>query len=111
MGDAVDDVENNGCKKQCTRNSYTAKESKLATAGDENEDYYLWFLYSSAFIKESREYTLMDFPNIVSAIGGSLGLFLGFSCYGILWDAVDRLPWPKGKVHRGSKAQVSKYIK
>ena len=30
---------------------------------------------------------LMDEAAILSATGGSLGLFLGFSCLGIAWDA------------------------
>ncbi len=31
---------------------------------------------------------LMDFAAIISATGGSLGLFLGLSCYGVVWEVV-----------------------
>ena len=40
--------------------------------------------YSSHKVKIEEEYTLMGTNAIISATGGSLGLFLGFSCYGTI---------------------------
>ena len=31
----------------------------------------------------------MDAAAIISATGGSLGLFLGMSCFGVAWDAAN----------------------
>ena len=35
------------------------------------------------------EMCIRDRPAVVGAVGGSLGLFLGFSCYGVLSDIID----------------------
>jgi len=40
------------------------------------------YIYFESDITEIKsEAFLVDFGNLVSSIGGSLGLFLGFSCY------------------------------
>jgi hypothetical protein len=39
-------------------------------------------------IQVEEEYRLMDLAAIISATGGSLGLFLGFSFYGGAWNVV-----------------------
>ena len=41
-------------------------------------------------IESTREYLLYDFPAIVSAVGGNLGLFLGFSCFSTGKSIMDR---------------------
>ena len=40
---------------------------------------------NSHWVKIEEEYTLMGVNAIISATGGSLGLFLGLSCYGVAW--------------------------
>ena len=40
---------------------------------------------NSHWVKIEEEYTLMGVNAIISATGGSLGLFLGLSCYGVVW--------------------------
>ena len=42
-------------------------------------------------MKIEEEYTLMGPTAIISATGGSLGLFLGFSCYGAIWNVFEML--------------------
>jgi len=56
---------------------------------------YLALSYSTLFVKESKEVLLHDFNSIVSSIGGSLGLFLGFSCLG---TAVALVNWLMDKL-------------
>ena len=41
-------------------------------------------------VETTTEYLLYDFPAIVSAVGGNLGLFLGFSCYSTGKSLMDR---------------------
>ena len=45
--------------------------------------------YASSKIKIEEEYTLMGVNAIISATGGSLGLFLGLSCYGVAWNILE----------------------
>ena len=51
----------------------------------------LWALYNNPYVGIEKEYVLMDLAAIISAIGGALGLFLGFSCFGVAWDAFEWL--------------------
>ena len=37
--------------------------------------------YSTLVVEESTERLVYDFENLLTAIGGNLGLFLGFSCF------------------------------
>ncbi len=41
----------------------------------------LRMFYSTTTVLNFNDYRLVDFGTIVAAVGGSLGLFLGFSCY------------------------------
>ena len=50
------------------------------------ENNSLLYTYVSPKVKIEEEYTLMGTTAIISAAGGSLGLFLGFSCYGAIWN-------------------------
>ena len=47
--------------------------------------------YASPKVKIEEEYTLMSVNAIISATGGSLGLFLGLSCYGVAWKVLETL--------------------
>ena len=40
----------------------------------------IWYMHGSSDIDVFTEILLYDFTAIVAAVGGSLGLFLGFSC-------------------------------
>lgn len=47
------------------------------------------YVYMSTTLETAEEYLLFDGNAIVSAVGGSLGLFLGFSCLStllLLWQ-------------------------
>jgi hypothetical protein len=47
-------------------------------SGDSNTG-IAWVFFSTLEITEEYEYSLYDFNSFVSAVGGSLGLFVGFS--------------------------------
>ena len=42
---------------------------------------YIKVLYASMSVLNYSENVLYDFATIIGAVGGSLGLFLGFSCF------------------------------
>ena len=63
----------------------------------------LYIKYSNPKIHVEKEYTIMGVNAIISATGGSLGLFLGLSCYGVAWNILERAGavlawWRKKKV-------------
>ena len=51
----------------------------------------LWVDYASPKIRVEEEYTIMGLNAIISATGGSLGLFLGLSCYGVAWKILEKV--------------------
>ena len=65
------------------RNQVSSEETKNTTI--------LFAKYNTQKVKIEEEYTLMGANAIISATGGSLGLFLGLSCYGVVWKIVQKL--------------------
>ena len=43
-----------------------------------------WFYFDDSEQDHYEEYLLYDFGGIIGSVGGMLGLFLGFSCLGLL---------------------------
>ena len=58
---------------------------------------FLRFQFTSPYVKYLEEYRITNFASVVSSIGGSLGLFLGFSCFGIVWAAIEKAAENKTK--------------
>ena len=61
---------------------------------DENST-ILYLFYTDMAVPTHEEYLLYDFNAIVSAVGGSLGLFLGFSCYEIVKMCLNKVSGDK----------------
>lgn len=49
-----------------------------------DEAFHLWILWESLLVVEEVEALVYDEINFAAAAGGYLGLFLGFSCFGLL---------------------------
>jgi hypothetical protein len=82
---------NLNCPEPCKETKYHYSQSRIASnACYDGNGTHFWAYYDSSRIKVEEEYRLMDLAAIISATGGSLGLFLGFSCYPYLWDLVDK---------------------
>ena len=83
-----------GCPILCENVEYHIRLSKmginLASSGNKNTT-VLFAKYNTPKIKIEEEYTLMGTNAIISATGGSLGLFLGISCYGVVWKLIEML--------------------
>jgi hypothetical protein len=80
------------CPEPCTIDhiSVTERQSPILGSNDENftEIYFYWENFD---VLVEEEILLLDFNAIVSAIGGSLGLFLGFSCLGFLLKLLSKI--------------------
>ena len=78
-----------GCPILCENVEYHITNPKLGKnlrLGDPlHNKTYLFAKKNSNLVKIEEQYTLMGPNAIISATGGSLGLFLGLSCYGIVW--------------------------
>ena len=62
-----------------------AKELKIYGQGY----YIIWAFYSTLYVNEKVETYLFDFDSTLVAIGGSLGLFLGWSIYSIIMGTIE----------------------
>ena len=84
-----------GCPLSCENIEYHLRLSKMGRNVVADKETYntttLFIKYSTHKIKIEEEYILMGPNAIISATGGSLGLFLGLSCYGVVWKLVDLL--------------------
>ena len=81
-----------GCPILCENVEYHITNQKLGQNVHFHENKTMfWAKFHSGSVKIEEEYTLMDTNAIISATGGSLGLFLGLSCYGVVWKLIEML--------------------
>ena len=79
-----------GCPILCEKVEYGTTMTKFGKNSMINENKtMLYARYASPKVKIEEEYTLMGANAIISATGGSLGLFLGLSCYGAVWTVFE----------------------
>ena len=68
-----------------------SKLGKNSKSELETNETVFYARYASPKVKIEEEYTLMGTNAMISATGGSLGLFLGFSCFGAVWKIFEML--------------------
>ena len=67
------------------------RSSSLSLVDNPNGTEYIgmFFMYSTTEVKVVTEELLISFSNFISSIGGNLGMFIGFSCFGVFSWAYD----------------------
>ena len=68
------------CKKKCSADRYSYETREDATIVYEENVAFVFMLFESTTYSIFEEYVLYDENTIIAGVGGSLGLFLGFSC-------------------------------
>ena len=67
-------------------------EEKEYETGDNGKSINLMIFYSSSFlITTFEEYPIIDILGMIGAVGGSLGMCVGFSIYDVLSKIVDKI--------------------
>ena len=82
------------CPKNCVNVQFTGKSTFLLPISEDvkfSRKYNLYFVSTKTAVEE--EYLIMDFTGLIGAIGGTLGLFIGFSFKEITTFLVDGLEW------------------
>ena len=83
------------CESQCEVKDYSGEpqlsdyESPLNLEDGKRADLYI--LSSTRTRKWIQEYEIYDTAGMIGTVGGSLGLFLGFSFYGVFSDSLEIL--------------------
>ena len=69
------------------------RSSSLSLVDNPNGTEYIgmFFMYSTTEVKVVTEELLISFSNFISSIGGNLGMFIGFSCFGVFSWAFDHV--------------------
>jgi len=70
------------CGQVCELHSYGYLDTVLPLYGQGNQSAELFLRFLTLFTEETKETSLYNFNSILSEVGGSLGLFLGFSVFG-----------------------------
>ena len=93
---AIENHKKNVCGHICNFVKYPSKLSYLGknVLSKELEKYgqgyyIIWAFYSSLYVNEKVEQYLFDFDSALVAVGGSLGLFLGWSIKSMLMDLAE----------------------
>ncbi|TRY70917.1 hypothetical protein TCAL_16388 [Tigriopus californicus] len=80
------------CPRDCTTRTYQIKERQDFTTFDQTNLSSAYFIWQTTNYVQEKEYYIYDVTTIVGIVGGSLGLFLGLSCRGVLDQVID-LVW------------------
>ena len=71
-------VEN--CPKHCSATEFNGKRTFILHSNEDTKNSFIWYyVFSSKEIQVNEEYFLYDETGLIGAIGGTLGLFIGFS--------------------------------
>ena len=62
---------------------------ELYTSNKINEDFWLFYYYETMETEINTEMLIVDVSNLIGAIGGNMGLFLGFSFLSIFVFSLD----------------------
>ena len=80
---------------RCLRpaNALAFKSKVILTRPSKNNtnEIMVWFKYSTDQLEVKEEVPILGFTTFIGSIGGSLGLFLGFSCYDYLTNFINRV--------------------
>jgi hypothetical protein len=95
LSTVAQDPSSFGCPLNCEHSNYVASVFYHDVNVINNLEGYakgvmlVYLLYDSTIVQKSEEMLLYDTPALLSAVGGSLGLFLGFSCITVFFYAID----------------------
>ena len=71
-------VEN--CPKHCSATQFNGKCNFILHSDEDTKNSFIWYyVFSSKEIEVNEEYVLYDETGVIGAVGGTLGLFIGFS--------------------------------
>ena len=86
------------CEPRCITKEYSGRVNFISQEflglGHGNQSADIMFNYGTTSRTLVQEYKVYDTEGMIGTLGGSLGLFLGFSFYGVLSDVLDHF-WKK----------------
>ena len=85
----------NACPINCKRTDINAKVSKLngVSRWSKSNEMYLKMKFGTMEVEEHDEVWIQETYNFIGTVGGSLGLFIGFSYTGFVEQILDYFIW------------------
>ena len=81
------------CSKHCSATQFTGKRTFILHHDKDDDqgkyEFYWYYLFSSKEIEVNEEYLLYDITGVIGAVGGTLGLFIGFSFRDVIVHIID----------------------
>ena len=93
----LDSVSVTGCPHQCTNTAYRVTQTENPAANTSSVRFYVYFKNGDFSLLE--ETVMYDLNAIVAGVGGSLGLFLAFSCRAFLVGLLEKV----AEMYQGTK--------
>ncbi len=92
-----------GCDTPCMRVSYTTKLNfvERPTNANATPSQYLGILYATTAVKHTRQVLLYTLPQLLSAAGGTLGLYIGVSIFSMAAFGIDSIGYLADKLKFG----------
>ena len=85
-------IDNELCPKSCTILQYSGKLMLKHVRQEINGNAYItiWYKFKlPEYVLVSEEYLIYDTTSMIGAVGGTLGIFIGFSCSSLLTFITD----------------------
>ena len=81
-----------GCPEYCSKYAYTGKlYYKVKTFPNYENWISFRYKFPTEYIDVQEEYLVIDEPGFIGSIGGTLGLFIGFSFRDLIFAFIDYL--------------------
>ena len=79
------------CPNSCTQYKYQGKMKSLVGYVNDTKRIWMDYLFLSGYVEVHQEYLLYEIDDVIGSIGGTLGLFIGFSFLGILKNVIENV--------------------
>ena len=72
------------CPNSCTQFQYQGKMKSLVGYVNDSKLVWMDYLFLSGYLQVHQEYLVYEIDDIIGSIGGTLGLFIGFSFHDVI---------------------------
>ena len=79
------------CPNSCTQFQYQGKMKSLVGYVNDSKSIWMDYLFLSGYVEVHQEYLVYEIDDVIGSIGGTLGLFIGFSFLGILKHIIETI--------------------
>ena len=79
------------CPSSCTQFQYQGKMKSLVGYVNDSKSIWMDYLFLSGYVEVHQEYLVYEIDDVIGSIGGTLGLFIGFSFLGILKHLIETI--------------------